>query len=184
MKKLNIIRLSGWVSNLSIMIIISMQIINVFCWFFPNITISSGINIGLSTKMLLLFPLEVKNFSVWQTISCIIFSSIPLLSMSYGLWNMHLLFKGFNKKDYFSENASNYLKKSAKGIAFWSILNFVCEPFLSLFATWNAPPGKHTITLSFGSPDFLALYLSGCLIVISFVFSKAHTMNNENSQFV
>ncbi|WP_259696903.1 DUF2975 domain-containing protein [Pseudomonas brassicacearum] len=111
-------------------------------------------------------------------------TSIPLLAPAVGLANLRRLFKHYAQGQYFSTAAAVYLGNAGRAVALWVLLDFICEPFLSLLVTINAPVGQRLLTFSITAPSFVALFLAACIAIIARILSQASEVDSENRTFV
>lgn len=86
--------------------------------------------------------------------------------------------------EYFSSAAALHLGKVGKAVALWVLLDFLCEPLLSVWVTMNEPVGQRLITLSVTAPSFVALFLAACIAVIARILWQASEVDSENRTFV
>lgn len=69
-------------------------------------------------------------------------------------------------------------------MALWVLLDFLCEPMLSLWITQNAPVGERMVTLSVTASTFVALFMAGCISIIARILSQASEVDSENRTFI
>ncbi|XVN14490.1 DUF2975 domain-containing protein [Pseudomonas corrugata] len=99
-------------------------------------------------------------------------------------WSLRQLFRRYAQGQYFSREAAVYLGNSGRAVALWVLLDFLCEPFLSLLVTINAPVGERLLTISITAPSFVALFLAACIAIIARILSQASEVDSENRSFV
>lgn len=71
-----------------------------------------------------------------------------------------------------------------RSVALWVVLDFLCEPLLSVWMTMNQGEGQRMMTLSLDSSSFVALFLAGCIVVIARILQQACDIDHENKQFI
>jgi hypothetical protein len=168
-------------------LIVAMLLLNAACWLYPSLnSIRGGYGLGfaLTDRLISNLGVDVGSFPYWQKLGGIVLSSVPLLVLAIGLRHLRCLFQGYGRREYFSPTAANHLGKVGRSVGLWVVLNLMCEPLLSIWLTMRAPVGHRMITLSFGSPDIVALFLAACIAVIAHILRHASELNAENQQFV
>lgn len=171
----------------TVLLVAAMILINAATWFFPSLgSVEGGYGIAFSlSNALIPGALDVvDNLPLWQRLGAVVISSIPLLVLANGLLNLRELFRTYAKGDYFSISAATHMEKMGRAVGYWVILNFVCEPLLSLWVTMLAPAGQRFISMSFTSSSVVALFAAACVIIIARILRRAATINQENQQFV
>lgn len=167
--------------------IVAMLLLNAACWLYPALTSVAqghGFGFGLTDGLISSLSIDVTRFPLWQKAGCIALSSVPLLVLAHGLRHLRLLFKSYARQEYFSTGAAAHLGKAGKSVGIWVLLSIVCEPLLSLWSTMREPVGHRLITLSFGSPYLVALFLSASIAIVAHILKQASELDSENRQFV
>ncbi|OPA94111.1 DUF2975 domain-containing protein [Pseudomonas fluorescens] len=179
--------LSQRMSVVTLLLIISMLALNAAGWLFPVLGSSSegiGFNFALSDRLIQGRVDQVALFPLWQILGAIVLSSVPLLALALGLNHLRKLFQSYARGEYFSCKAASHLGKVGKAVAIWVLLDFLCEPLLSVWVTMNEPVGHRLITLSVTMPSFVALFLAACIAVIARILWQASEVDSENRTFV
>jgi len=164
--------------------IVAMMGINAAAWLFPEFGSQYGLGFSLTERQLSSLPEGATGLSGWQSLGAILLSSIPLLALAAGLGNLRQLFKCYAQGQYFSSEAAIYLGKAGRAVALWVLLDFLCEPVLSVLVTINEPVGQRLITFSITAPSFVALFLAACIAIIARILSQASELDSENRTFV
>ncbi|WP_395609263.1 DUF2975 domain-containing protein [Pseudomonas sp. B22129] len=179
--------LSQRMSVVTLLLIISMLALNAAGWLFPVFGSSPeglGFNFALSDRLIQGRAEQVALFPLWQILGAIVLSSVPLLALASGLNHLRKLFQNYARGEYFSSKAASHLGKVGKAVAIWVLLDFLCEPLLSVWVTMNEPVGHRLITLSVTTPSFVALFLAACIAVIARILWQASEVDSENRTFV
>ncbi|WP_339477712.1 MULTISPECIES: DUF2975 domain-containing protein [unclassified Pseudomonas] len=165
---------------------VSMMVVNAAAWLFPEAASASryGLGFSLTERQLSSLSEEALRLTGWQRLGGILLTSIPLLALAVGLTNLRRLFKHYAQGQYFSNAAAVYLGNTGRAVALWVLLDFICEPFLSLLVTINAPVGQRLLTFSITAPSFVALFLAACIAIIARILSQASEVDSENRTFV
>jgi len=169
---------------ITLVFIIAMIAVNAAAWLFPEVASEYGLGFSLTERQLSSLPERAIGLTGWQQLGGILLSSIPLLVLAAGLVNLRQLFKRYAQGQFFSSEAAVYLGNAGRAVALWVLLDFVCEPFLSLLVTINAPVGQRLLTLSITAPSFVALFLAACIAIIARILSQASEVDSENRTFV
>lgn len=168
-------------------LIVAMLLLNAACWSYPSlnsVTNGYGIGFGLTDASISGLGIDVASFPWWQKAGCVLLSSVPLLVLAHGLRHLRLLFKSYARREYFSAGAATHLGKAGKSVGIWVLSSLICEPLLSMWSTMHEPAGHRVITLTFGSPYVVALFLSACIAVIAHILRQASELDSEHRQFV
>jgi hypothetical protein len=179
--------LSQRMSVITLLLIVGMLTLNAAVWLFPVLSSSTdglGFGFALSDRLILGRADQVALFPLWQTLGAIVLSSIPLLALGCGLNHLRKLFQRSARGEYFSSAAASHLGKVGKAVAIWVLLDFLCEPLLSMWVTMNEPVGQRLISLSVTAPSFVALFLAACIAVIARILWQASEVDSENRTFV
>ncbi|MDB6444689.1 MULTISPECIES: DUF2975 domain-containing protein [Pseudomonas] len=169
---------------ITLVFIVVMMAVNAAAWLFPEVALKYGLSFALTERQLSGLVDGAVGLSGWQRLGGILLSSIPLLALAAGLVNLRQLFRHYAQGMYFSSEAAVYLGNTGRAVALWVLLDFLCEPFLSLLVTINAPVGQRLITLSVTAPSFVALFLAACIAIIARILSQASEVDSENRTFV
>ncbi|KAA0946087.1 DUF2975 domain-containing protein [Pseudomonas sp. ANT_H14] len=186
MTSLRLAKLSQLMSVATLILIVVMLALNVALWLFPSLASNEGLGLGFALTERQLSPrTEVAAlFPWWQTLGGIVLSSVPLLVLTFGLGNLRRLFQSYASGEYFSGAAALRLGKVGKAVALWVLLDFLCEPMLSLWVTMNEPVGQKLLTVSFNAQTFVALFLAACISIIARILWQASEVDSENRTFV
>lgn len=176
-------RISKHMANLSFLILIGIIFFNSLCWVFPSLS-NYGLGFYLTHNLISNIGISIKSLPWWQTAGGGIISGIPLFALSYGLYNLRLLFRSYEQHEYFSRRTALLLEGAGKSLLIWDILNFIFEPLLSFWLTFREESGNKVISLSFGTQDVLALFVAVCIILIAQILRRAAYLQDENRQFV
>jgi Protein of unknown function (DUF2975) len=179
-------QLSQRMAVATLLLIVTMLLLNTAVWLFPFLGAKDGLGLGfsLTERQLSSISGQVMLFPWWQTLGGIILSSVPLLALAFGLGHLRRLFQSYARGEYFSSKAALHLGKVGRAVALWVLLDFICEPMLSLWVTMNAPVGERLVTLSITAPSFVALFLAACISVIARILWQASEVDSENRSFV
>lgn len=180
-------QLSQRMSLLTLLLIVVMLVLNTCVWLFPVLSSSAdglGFGFALSDRLIQARAVQVALLPWWQILGAIVLSSIPLLALGGGLNHLRLLFQNYARGEYFSRAAAQHLGKVGRAVAMWVLLDFLCEPLLSVWVTMNEPVGQRFITLSVTAPSFVALFLAACIAVIARILWQASEVDSENRTFV
>ncbi|WP_053147644.1 DUF2975 domain-containing protein [Pseudomonas sp. P97.38] len=169
---------------ITLVFIVVMMVVNTGAWLFPDVAARYGLGFALTERQLSSMSEDAMHLAGWQRLGAILLSSIPLLALALGLANLRQLFKRYAQGLYFSSEAAVYLGRTGRAVALWVLLDFLCEPFLSLLMTIHAPVGQRLLTLSVTAPSFVALFLAACIAIIARILSQASEVDSENRTFV
>ncbi|MGY2375277.1 DUF2975 domain-containing protein [Pseudomonas sp. SDO524_S393] len=177
-------QLSQRMSMITLLLIVSMLLLNTVVWVFPILSDGLGFGFALSDRQIVGRAAKIELFPLWQIAGCILLSSVPLMALVYGLNHLRKLFQNYARGEYFSSAAALHLGKVGKAVAIWVLLDFLCEPLLSVWVTMHEPAGQRMITLSITAPSFVALFLAACIAVIARILRQANEVDSENRTFV
>ncbi|MGN8342337.1 DUF2975 domain-containing protein [Pseudomonas sp. SMV71] len=168
----------------TLVLIVAMMGINAAAWLFPGFASEYGLGFSLTERQLSSLADGALRLAGWQSLGAILLTSIPLLALAVGLANLRQLFNRYARGQYFSSEAAVYLGRTGHTVALWVLLDFLCEPLLSVLVTINEPVGQRLITLSVTAPSFVALFLAACIAIIARILSQASEVDSENRTFV
>ncbi|MFC6296415.1 DUF2975 domain-containing protein [Pseudomonas sp. CCM 7893] len=180
-------QLSQRMSLITLLLIVAMLLLNTALWLFPVLGSSAdglGFGFALSDRQIQGRAGQVALFPGWQILGCIVLSSIPLMALVSGLNHLRRLFQSYARGEYFSSDAAQRLGKVGRAVAVWVLLDFLCEPLLSVWVSMNEPVGQRLLTLSVTAPSFVALFLAACISVIARILWQASEVDSENRTFV
>jgi hypothetical protein len=167
-------------------VIVVLLLLNAVLWCFPTLASTQGWGLGfaLTDRQLSERTDLVGLFPWWQRLGGLLLSSIPLLALTSGLGHLRRLFQRYACGEYFSMDAALHLGKVGNAVALWVLLDFVCEPMLSLWVTMNEPQGERLFTVSLTVATFVALFMAACISIIAQILMQASAVNSENQTFV
>jgi hypothetical protein len=168
-------------SGITMLFLVGMLLLNAVSLLFPALNKTP---VGFAGPDLQRLGIALADLVWWQVAGGIVLSSIPLLALAKALMHVRSLFEAFGRQDFFSPSAALDLERAGRWVVCWVLAGFVCEPVESLWFTLLAGPGRRMLTLTFGSPQFVALYPAGCVVVLVRVLRKASEISQENRQFV
>jgi len=179
-------RFSQHMAAVTLLLMVAMLSLNVLVWLVPSLAAADGwgLGFGLTERQLSALGGQVAGLSGWQVFGGIVLSSVPLLALASGLGHLRRLFNSYALGQYFSSQTALHMGKVGHAVAFWVLLDFVCEPLLSVWLTMNAPVGERLITLSITAPTFVALFLAASISVIARILRQACEVDSENRTFV
>jgi hypothetical protein len=186
MTSVSLAQFSRRMATITLLLIILMLVLNAAVWLFPALASKDGLGLGfaLSDRQLSDMTSAAAVFPWWQTLGAIVLSSIPLIALAFGLRALRRLFQCYATGEYFSAEAAGHLGKVGRAVALWVLLDFLCEPMLSLWITQNAPVGERMVTLSVTASTFVALFMAGCISIIARILSQASEVDSENRTFI
>lgn len=179
-------QLSQRMAAVTLFFIVAMLVINGVLWLFPFLAAKDGWGLGfaLTDRQLAHITDQAMLFPWWQVSGAIVLSSVPLLALAYGLGHLRRLFQCYSRGEYFASSGAVHLGLVGRAVALWVILDFLCEPLLSVWVTMNLPAGERLITLSVTAPTFVALFLAACISIIARILRQASEVDSEYRTFV
>lgn len=91
-------QLSQRMSLITLLLIVTMLLLNAAVWWFPVLSSSAdglGFGFALSDRQIQGRAAQVALFPVWQTLGGILLSSVPLLALASGLNQLRKLFQSY-----------------------------------------------------------------------------------------
>jgi hypothetical protein len=179
-------QLSQRMAAVTLLLIVVMLLLNAVLWIFPSLSAKDGAGLGfaLTDRQLSAIAAEAALFPWWQTLGAIVLSSVPLLALAFGLSHLRRLFQSYARGEYFSSEAALHLGKVGRAVGLWVLLDFFCEPLLSMWVTMHAPVGARLFTISVTAPTFVALFLAACISIIARILWQASEVDSENRAFI
>lgn len=166
---------------------VGILLLNAVVWYVPSLGSvegGAGLSFALTQRMQEQFSELLLGMPGWQTLGAVLISSVPLLAMVYGLLHVRALFAQYAQGQYFSATAYQHLEKLGRSLVAWVVLNFLCEPLLSVWLSMRAEPGQRILSLSLDPMALGVVFLSVCLIAIARILQRASDLHAENQQFV
>jgi hypothetical protein len=143
-----------------------------------------GMRFVFSNTLIRNLNVDVLRFPWWQKAGSVVLSSLPLVALASGLWQLRCLFQCYGRKEFFSAATASHLGKAGRWIGLWVACNLISEPLLSLWLTIREPVGHRFITSDFGSSDVVAFFLAVCIAIIAHILQRATELHQESQQFV
>ncbi|MFT4464247.1 MAG: hypothetical protein ACMX3H_19595 [Sodalis sp. (in: enterobacteria)] len=165
-------------SKISMLITLLMIIINILSWYIPDIMLNTYELSLFVTQRVITNPVIILTNIGQMTLGMIV-TTLPLLSLAFGMCALHRLFNIYRLGHYFSLSAARQLNLDAVGFFLWAVADIVCEPALTYFITLPLPKAKRIISHSFSVGHGVALLLSSALTVIAQILRHACCHNNE-----
>ncbi|VVE75802.1 DUF2975 domain-containing protein [Pandoraea sputorum] len=181
MKTSRLVSRSQWMATVTLGLLFAMLLLNAGSWVFPGVP---GAGVLLQNDLISNLGLDPRLFPRWQVALCIAVSSIPLIALAYGLVHLRKLFQLYAREEYFSADAAIHLGKAGRSAAMWVLLSVVSEPVLSIVATMREPEGQRVVTIGFGSPYVIALFLAVTISIVAHILRRASSLEQENKSFV
>ena len=176
-------RSSQHMAAVTLCFIIAMLLLNAAYWFYPD-RAHDGFAISLTNETVSNLNVDVAAFPWWQKLGGAVLSSLPLLALAAALWHLRALFQCYGRREYFSPAAADHLGRTGRFVGLWVILKLPSEPLTSFWATMHLPAGQHAITVTFGSPQIVALFLAACIIIVARILRQASELHSEHRLFV
>lgn len=187
MKTDRIARLSQHMSVVTLWIIVAMMVLNAATWIFPpppSAQQQAVATFSFSNTQLAALGIDLSRLPWWQTLGGIVLSSLPLAALAGGLLRLRALFCSYARGEYLSVTASRHLGGVGHALALWVAASVLCEPLVSFWATMREPVGHRLISVGFGTPYFVALFVAACITVISLILQRASELDAEHRQIV
>jgi hypothetical protein len=186
MTGIRLAQVSHRMAAVTLMLIVVMLVLNALLWLFPMLASREGwgLAFALTDRQLADRSAMAALFPWWQTLGGILLSSVPLMALGVGLGHLRRLFQSYACGQYFSSDAALHMGKVGKAVAIWVLLDFVCEPMLSLWMTMNEPVGERLFTVSFTAATLVALFLAACVSIIARILWQASEVAAENRTFI
>ncbi|RQZ40130.1 DUF2975 domain-containing protein [Burkholderia sp. Bp9090] len=181
-----IARISQRMATVTLWFIVGMLVLNAACWAFPSLSAATGPGLvfGLTDSVVTNLGVDVGAFPWWQKAVGILLSSVPLVALAGGLRHLRELFRTYARRDYFSAQAAGHLGKTGRAIGLWVLLSLLCEPLLSVWATFCEPVGHRVVSIGFSLPYVVVLFTAACIAVIAHILRQASELDAEHRQFV
>ena len=80
----------------------------------------------------------------------------------------------------FAPDAPHWLRRMAWAAGLYAIGNVVSRSLFSVWATWSMPPGQHSLTVSVGSGDLIALFVASLVALLAWTFDAAAAIEAES----
>ncbi|WP_411753188.1 DUF2975 domain-containing protein [Serratia sp. (in: enterobacteria)] len=179
-------RFSQRMATITLCLLLAMLLLNAAYWLFPSVAANDGygFHFSISNDLISALGVDLYNFPGWQLAGGILLSSVPLLALALGLYHLRKLFQTYGQRAYFSGIAAHHLGKMGQYVAIWTILELLCQPFLSYWITMQEPVGQRMVTFGIDAGNIVALFLAACIAVIAQILKQASKLHCENQQFV
>lgn len=180
-------RNSHRISQAALCLGIGILVLNAAVWYFPSLGSAeggAGLSFSLTQRVAEQSSEQMAGLPGWQTLGGVLISSIPLLAIVYGLLHVRALFGQYAQGQYFSPQAYRHMETLGRALVAWVVLNFLCEPLLSVWVTMRAGPGQRIVSLSLEPMAVGVVFLAACLIAIARILQRASDLHAENQQFV
>lgn len=187
MKTDRIARLSQHMSVATLCIIVAMMVLNAATWIFPpqpSPLHEPVATFSFSNTQVAALGIDVSGFPWWQTVGGIVLSSLPIAALAGGLLGLRALFCTYARGEYFSVAAARHLGRVGRALGLWVAASVFCEPLISFWVTLREPVGHRIISVGFGTPYFVALFMAACIAVISLILQRASELDAEHRQIV
>ena len=113
-----------------------------------------------------------------------IISMAPVALLMWGLLHLRALFELFRKAVFFSEANARLLHKFAMMLFFSTLASPIARALVSVALTINNPPGQRAVVVNIGSGDLNSLFVAAVFLAVAWVMREAHTLSQENAEFV
>ena len=180
LKQDRIARTSQHMAGITMLLLVGMLVLNIVCWIFPE-TFTSLADFTKSATSLGVDPASLPH---WQLAGVMVITSIPLLALAYGLYQLRALFQRYAQGEYFSPLAAIHLGRVGYSVAWWVLLGVLCQPLSSAWLTMMRPAGHRLLTVGFGSNEVVCLFMAASITVIARILQRASEVDAENRQFV
>lgn len=117
----------------------------------------------------------------WFSALVCLVANLPLL---LALWQLRKLLNLYEQLDVFRVEAASRMKKFARFIVVFAILQPFAGGALSLVTSMNNPVGQRYLSISIADTDLAAVFLGLTMMVIAYVLEEAHKLAEDNKGFV
>jgi hypothetical protein len=124
----------------------------------------------------------VATLPVWQVAGALVISTLPLLLLCGALVELRMLFRFYAGGEFFPVAAPTHLRRVARRVAAWAVVQVLSDSALSLWLTFQLPAGERQISLLVGAWFVVALFVAGCIGVIAHILSRAADLYKGNSR--
>ncbi|MBV6751075.1 DUF2975 domain-containing protein [Pseudomonas chlororaphis] len=182
MKDDRLIRHSRWLATATLVLLVSMLLLNLACWLYPSL-LENHLDFNL-TSLIKDLKVDIAAMPWWQVMGGMALSSIPLLILTRGLMALRCLFQAYAQGEYFSQEAAGLLGEVGKNVGLWVLSSILLYPLLSVWITLLMPPGERMLSLVFSPSHLVALFLAAAVMLVARIMGNACQMARENQQFI
>lgn len=161
-------------------IMATVLIMNIYTWF--NDFSPSGLGLFLADRIRANPDLYSLGFQ--HSIIGAILSSIPIVFLIRILHSTNVLYRSVIEMKIFSASNVIRLKKLSILILYWSLSDIVVVPITSYILTYGNPLGDRLIMLSFSWGQFLGLYLSGFIYILSIIIKNGFNIKLDYDNII
>jgi len=169
-------RVSALMSALCVLIVILLPLLLLVVWVF--------VSNGNGTLEYLGDELRPETIALPYRILGFIISMVPVALLMWGLLHLRALFELFRKAVFFSEANARLLHKFAMMLFFSTLASPIARALVSVAVTINNPPGQRAVVVNIGSGDLNSLFVATVFLAVAWVMREAHTLAQENAEFV
>ena len=182
MKDDRLIKHSRWLATATLVLPVSMLLLNVACWLFPAL-VEHGLDFNL-TSLVRELGVDIATMPWWQVGGGMLLSSIPLLVLTRGLDALRALFQTYAQGEYFSRETADLLGAVGKSVGLWVLCSVLLYPLMSMWITLLQPPGERLQSLGFSPAQLVALFLAAAVMLVARIMGNACQMARENQKFI
>jgi len=182
MKDDRLIKHSRLLAGATLVLLVSMLLLNLACWIFPNL-VEHGLDFNL-TSLVRDLEVDIAAMPWWQVGGGILLSSIPLLILTRGLEALRSLFRAYAQGEYFSREAAGLLGTVGQSVGLWVLSSVLLYPLMSVWITLLLPPGERMLSFGFSPAHLVALFLAAAVMLVARIMGNACQMARENQQFI
>lgn len=116
-----------------------------------------------------------------QVVLGILVMMIPVGIMVFGLWNLRRLLLGFGAGRIFTLENTRSLRIFAWSVLAVIVAQFFTDAALSVVLTFDNASGQRSLTLTFSTEQFLALFVGAVFVVIARVLEEGRKLADDNA---
>ncbi|MCG8613335.1 MAG: DUF2975 domain-containing protein [Pseudomonadales bacterium] len=107
-------------------------------------------------------------------------SMVPAAVVMYALGHLIRLFRGYEKGEIFTLEATTHIRKLGYSFLYWMAGSFVYSGLISVILSFNNPPGSRVLSLTFTGLDLMPLLCAFIVLIIAWVMAEAQQLADEN----
>lgn len=156
---------------------IAIPLLSLWVWLDFNSFASS---VAANSKLFL----RPETITMSQRVLAFITHILPVLVLLLGINYLRHLFGLYRQAIFFSADNTRCWYRFAVLLFLSTLIQPIKHALLSIILTWNNPPGQKALSVSFGSAELSALFVSGILLLVAWVMREGHRLARENAEFV
>lgn len=170
-------RMSSWLAPFAQFLAVAFLCINAAYWLIPEAA-------EYTARTMSAIPTYQITLSLPVRLLGLLLSSLQLALLVFALFAVAKVFRAFSNAEWFVPQIGQHLHRFGLGLALYGATSPLVRTLMAIIVTWNNPPGKRLLIISFTGNDFVLALVGVLILLLGYAMREATRIADENNQII